>query len=244
MMELIKGYEGPVFSVTKDSKDDGEGLSCGGGSPHSSSRRRIDEKGGYVVDMPADDGAAADEWKNSALLPVHVQRIRESSPNLHHGPYLPSAQDLDRLLSEQHSELAAAEAMDSDLVGKFCAKPKGDSDIDEDEPQTQIVDDVDQLISCSMPTFFYEFDSIAPTRGHDNTGVTDRVVNQFLAELDGVEIVTGVYVFSATRFFLLTMQSHRNCSSFQEKRRVRVVVFVAAIVVLSITGKHSMPDCC
>lgn len=26
--------------------------------------------------------------------------------------------------------------------------------------------------------FFDEFDSIAPKRGHDNTGVTDRVVNQ------------------------------------------------------------------
>ena len=26
--------------------------------------------------------------------------------------------------------------------------------------------------------FFDEFDAIAPRRGHDNTGVTDRVVNQ------------------------------------------------------------------
>lgn len=26
--------------------------------------------------------------------------------------------------------------------------------------------------------FFDEFDAIAPQRGHDNTGVTDRVVNQ------------------------------------------------------------------
>ncbi|XP_037497521.1 peroxisome biogenesis protein 1-like [Jatropha curcas] len=40
--------------------------------------------------------------------------------------------------------------------------------------------------------FFDEFDSIAPKRGHDNTGVTDRVVNQFLTELD------GVFVFAAT----------------------------------------------
>lgn len=28
--------------------------------------------------------------------------------------------------------------------------------------------------------FFDEFDSIAPKRGHDNTGVTDRVVNQVI----------------------------------------------------------------
>jgi SpoVK/Ycf46/Vps4 family AAA+-type ATPase len=35
--------------------------------------------------------------------------------------------------------------------------------------------------------FFDEFDSLAPRRGHDNTGVTDRVVNQLLTQLDGVE---------------------------------------------------------
>ncbi|MBA0645743.1 hypothetical protein Goklo_013801 [Gossypium klotzschianum] len=46
--------------------------------------------------------------------------------------------------------------------------------------------------------FFDEFDSIAPKRGHDNTGVTNRVVKQFLTELDGVEVLTGVFVFAAT----------------------------------------------
>lgn len=35
--------------------------------------------------------------------------------------------------------------------------------------------------------FFDEFDAIAPPRGHDSTGVTDRVVNQLLTELDGFE---------------------------------------------------------
>ena len=35
--------------------------------------------------------------------------------------------------------------------------------------------------------FFDEFDSIAPKRGSDNAGVTDRVVNQMLTFLDGVE---------------------------------------------------------
>jgi SpoVK/Ycf46/Vps4 family AAA+-type ATPase len=39
--------------------------------------------------------------------------------------------------------------------------------------------------------FFDEFDSIAPQRGHDTTGVTDRVVNQLLTELDGVEGLKG-----------------------------------------------------
>lgn len=35
--------------------------------------------------------------------------------------------------------------------------------------------------------FLDEFDSIAPRRGADNAGVTDRVVNQLLTFLDGVE---------------------------------------------------------
>lgn len=39
--------------------------------------------------------------------------------------------------------------------------------------------------------FFDEFDAIAPQRGHDSTGVTDRVVNQLLTQLDGVEGLTG-----------------------------------------------------
>lgn len=46
--------------------------------------------------------------------------------------------------------------------------------------------------------FFDEFDAIAPRRGHDNTGVTDRVVNQLLTELDGVQALNGVFVFAAT----------------------------------------------
>jgi peroxin-1 len=46
--------------------------------------------------------------------------------------------------------------------------------------------------------FFDEFDSLAPRRGHDNTGVTDRVVNQLLTQLDGVESLRGVSVVAAT----------------------------------------------
>ncbi|CAH0382429.1 unnamed protein product [Bemisia tabaci] len=46
--------------------------------------------------------------------------------------------------------------------------------------------------------FFDEFDSLAPRRGQDNTGVTDRVVNQLLTQLDGVESLEGVTVVAAT----------------------------------------------
>lgn len=46
--------------------------------------------------------------------------------------------------------------------------------------------------------FFDEFDSIAPKRGHDSTGVTDRIVNQLLTQMDGAEGLEGVYVIGAT----------------------------------------------
>ena len=46
--------------------------------------------------------------------------------------------------------------------------------------------------------FFDEFESLAPRRGHDSTGVTDRVVNQLLTQLDGVESLDGVWVVAAS----------------------------------------------
>jgi peroxin-1 len=36
------------------------------------------------------------------------------------------------------------------------------------------------------------------SRGHDSTGVTDRVVNQMLTEMDGAQGLEGVYVLAAT----------------------------------------------
>ncbi|CAH1979790.1 unnamed protein product [Acanthoscelides obtectus] len=64
----------------------------------------------------------------------------------------------------------------------------------------QAVRDVFQKAQRAKPCilFFDEFDSLAPRRGHDNTGVTDRVVNQFLTQLDGIESLVGVCVLAAT----------------------------------------------
>lgn len=46
-------------------------------------------------------------------------------------------------------------------------------------------------------------------RGHDSTGVTDRVVNQLLTLMDGAEGLEGVYVLAATRFVKPTIpQTH------------------------------------
>ena len=47
--------------------------------------------------------------------------------------------------------------------------------------------------------FFDQLDSITPVRGaHDGSMTTERVVNQLLAELDGVEQLSGVIVVGAT----------------------------------------------
>ncbi|KAK2000117.1 peroxisome biosynthesis protein-like protein (PAS1/Peroxin-1) [Colletotrichum falcatum] len=60
--------------------------------------------------------------------------------------------------------------------------------------------DLFERAAASRPCvlFFDEFDSIAPKRGSDSTGVTDRVVNQLLTQMDGVEGLSGVYVLAAT----------------------------------------------
>ncbi|KJH44166.1 ATPase, AAA family [Dictyocaulus viviparus] len=45
---------------------------------------------------------------------------------------------------------------------------------------------------------FDELDSLAPQRGSDSTGVADRVVNQMLTEMDGVEVIQGVFVIGCS----------------------------------------------
>lgn len=62
------------------------------------------------------------------------------------------------------------------------------------------VRDVFARAAAAAPSalFFDEFESLAPARGADSTGVTDRVVNQLLTELDGVGGLEGVTVLAAT----------------------------------------------
>ncbi|XP_053606363.1 peroxisomal ATPase PEX1 [Plodia interpunctella] len=59
-----------------------------------------------------------------------------------------------------------------------------------------VFDQADSKKPCIL--FFDEFDSLAPKRGHDSTGVTDRVVNQLLARLDGAEGGATGAVLAAT----------------------------------------------
>jgi len=46
--------------------------------------------------------------------------------------------------------------------------------------------------------FFDEIDAIAPARGRDASGLTDSLVNQLLAEMDGIEALENVFVIAAT----------------------------------------------
>ena len=50
--------------------------------------------------------------------------------------------------------------------------------------------------SCEIKECLFTFTFF---RGHDSTGVTDRVVNQMLTQMDGAEGLEGVYVLAATR---------------------------------------------
>lgn len=45
---------------------------------------------------------------------------------------------------------------------------------------------------------FDEIDSLAPRRGNDNTGVTDRVVNQLLTEIDGTESKDNIFIVATS----------------------------------------------
>ena len=46
--------------------------------------------------------------------------------------------------------------------------------------------------------FFDELDSLCPKRGSDNNSSGERVVNQLLTEMDGLEERVGVFIIAAT----------------------------------------------
>ncbi|KAI0301591.1 P-loop containing nucleoside triphosphate hydrolase protein [Multifurca ochricompacta] len=86
------------------------------------------------------------------------------------------------------------------LLASAAAKECGLNFISIKGPDEKSVRDIFERASAAKPCvlFFDEFDSIAPKRGHDSTGVTDRVVNQLLTLMDGAEGLDGVYVLAAT----------------------------------------------
>ena len=88
--------------------------------------------------------------------------------------------------------LALASATKCGLRAKVVAGPQLlDKYIGASEKAVRAV--FEEAAASGKPTLliFDEFEALAPRRGRDNTGVTDRVVNQFLTFLDGVEDTMG-----------------------------------------------------
>ncbi|CAH0405064.1 unnamed protein product [Chilo suppressalis] len=102
-----------------------------------------------------------------------------------------------------------------------------------------IFDKADMKRPCIL--FFDEFDSLAPKRGHDSTGVTDRVVNQLLARLDGAEGgARGPVVAATSRPDLVDpallragrLQRHVYCALPDQNGRLEVLKSLAKSVTL------------
>ena len=53
-------------------------------------------------------------------------------------------------------------------------------------------------LSAPCVIFFDELDSLVPKRGSDSNNSSERVVNQLLTEMDGLEDRKGVFVIAAT----------------------------------------------
>ena len=64
------------------------------------------------------------------------------------------------------------------------------------EGARKIFEKARQVSPCII--FFDEIDSIAGRRGTDNNKVTERVLNQMLAEMNGIEDTKDVLVIAAT----------------------------------------------
>jgi peroxin-1 len=61
----------------------------------------------------------------------------------------------------------------------------------------EVFERANQCKPCVL--FFDEFDSLVPMRGNGSTSVTDRIVNQFLTYLDGVESTReNIVIIAAT----------------------------------------------
>jgi transitional endoplasmic reticulum ATPase len=52
--------------------------------------------------------------------------------------------------------------------------------------------------SAPCVIFFDEVDAVVPARGRDSQGLTDPIVNQVLAEMDGIQTAASVFVLGAT----------------------------------------------
>ena len=84
--------------------------------------------------------------------------------------------------------------------------------------------------------FLDELDSLVPRRGSNQSGVTDRIVNQFLTELDGTGDRSGVFIIATssrpdlidpaiTRAGRIDLKIELNYPKIQEIKQVSLPLF-------------------
>jgi peroxin-1 len=131
---------------------------------------------------------------SSILHPVKYRRIYENAPT-----QLPRGLLLFGPPGCGKSLIVPALAKECDLTLITCHGPELlDKYIGASEHKVRQLFARAQAAAPSL-LFLDEFEALAPRRGSDHTGVTDRVVNQLLTFLDGVEsTLDRVYVVAAT----------------------------------------------
>jgi len=150
--------------------------------------------------------SAVSTWTAIGGLRLAKQQLLRAlrAPNMYRGMY--AKQQRDGAIARQpraillygppgcgKTLLAQAAAAKCGLHGECIAGPQLlDKYIGASEKAVRAVFERARASGRPSLLIFDEFESLAPKRGRDNTGVTDRVVNQFLTFLDGVEDTMGV----------------------------------------------------
>ena len=146
-------------------------------------------------------------WKDIGGLEVPKRRLREMVEYPLRNPKVLAAA---RLLRRDGALLYGPPGTGKTLLAKAIARECGVNFIAVDGPELftkwlgeseEGVRHIFRIARQVAPTviFFDQLDSIAPIRGqHSGSMTTDRVVNQLLSELDGVEQLSRVIVIGAT----------------------------------------------
>ena len=152
----------------------------------SSGRSNWDDIGGLFE--------AKKQLTSSILNPIKYHRIYENAPTL-----LPRGILLFGPPGCGKSIITPALAEECNLTLISCYGPELlDKYIGESEHKVRQLFARAQAAAPSL-LFLDEFEALAPCRGSDHTGVSDRVVNQLLTLLDGVEMTLDhVYIIAAT----------------------------------------------
>lgn len=86
--------------------------------------------------------------------------------------------------------------------------------------------------------FLDEIDALAPQRGKEVSGVTDRALSQLNTEIDGIESLTGVMIMGATNRLDLVDEALRRAGRFDLRFEVRPPNEVARRQIFNVHIRH------